>query len=109
MDKPVTIVAVVAIIALLLFAVLPYASTSADLSGAVTGNSDEYEKCLANGKHPVTTTGKYTFAKWDWEWINSCREFISMYEKGRGANVPRTSLSIGAYNAFIESEQNKHE
>jgi hypothetical protein len=93
-----TIIAFVAIVAILLFGATPILeSFDASITGAVTGVTDEHEKCLANGKF----NGKY-----DWDFIQRCRDFVDDYEKGHNKYTPRSLLSrdAGAYNEFLKQE-----
>jgi hypothetical protein len=63
-------------------------------TGAVTGKTDVYGKCLAHGKDKT--------GKWHWDWIKACRDFVEEKEKIKGKAIPRTYTSQDAYNEFIE-------
>jgi hypothetical protein len=97
------ILAVAAVIGLLALGLVSMTS-NAGVTGAVSGSSADYEKCLANGKKPGADRGKYSYGKWDWEWVSRCRAFVLSYEQVGGNDVPRYESSKGAYKAFLDTD-----
>ncbi len=82
------------VVILILLGSVSYFLQNDTATGAVTGKTDVYEKCLVHGKDKN--------GQWHWDWVNTCREFVEAKEKGKGKAIPRVSMNLDAYDEFVE-------